>query len=129
MRARRLARRYAAHHFGRAAARSVARYEACATSLAFLRHRGRSGRAGADFVVRERELLHELWRRREVARPSLAYAARVTAPAVPVPPPRPAYGPGYGYGYGYVPVQPSPRDGRPYPDPTAARPVYGPYRP
>ncbi|MEU7342202.1 MULTISPECIES: PrsW family intramembrane metalloprotease [unclassified Streptomyces] len=130
MRARRIARQYAAHHFGRAAARSVARYEACATSLAFLRHRGRRGRAGADFVVRERELLQELWRRREVARPSLAYAARATAPAVP--PPWPPYGHGQGgYGYGYVPAQPSARDGRSYPgpDPAAPRPAYDPYRP
>ncbi|MEV7345518.1 PrsW family intramembrane metalloprotease [Streptomyces sp. NPDC093544] len=94
MQARRIARKYAARHLGKPAARSVAEYEAYATSLAFLRHRGRDGRAGADFVVRERELLHELWRRRDVARPALAYAARATAPVpvVPVPPPWPAYG-------------------------------------
>ncbi|MGX1914319.1 PrsW family intramembrane metalloprotease [Streptomyces phaeochromogenes] len=84
MKARRLAREYATHHGGRAAGRAVAEYEAYATSLAFLRHRGRKGRAGADFVVRERELLHELWTRREPARPALLYAARATAPA-PVP--------------------------------------------
>ncbi|MCZ4514545.1 PrsW family intramembrane metalloprotease [Streptomyces sp. ActVer] len=81
MKARRLAREYATHHGGRAAGRAVAEYEAYATSLAFLRHRGRKGRAGADFVVRERELLHELWTRREPARPALLYAARATAPA------------------------------------------------
>jgi len=95
MRARRIAREYAARHQGRPAARSVAEYEAYATSLAFLRHRGREGRAGADFVVRERELLDELWRRRDIARPALAYAARATAPVipvVPVPPPWPAFG-------------------------------------
>jgi protease PrsW len=87
MRARRMARDYARHHFGgRPAARTVARYEAYATSLAFLRHRGRQGRARADFVVRERELLTELWRRRELARPALEYAARTLAPA------RPPYG-------------------------------------
>lgn len=105
MRARRLAREYAKRHLGRPAARAVAEYEAYATSLAFLRHRGRGGRAGADFVVRERELLNELWRRREVARPALDHAARMTAPAAP----GPVYGygaaPGYGYGgpqgYGY----------------------------
>ena len=94
MKARRMAREYAGHHLGRPAARSVARYEACATSLAFLRHRAARGRAGADFVVRERELLHELWQRREVARPALEYAARRTAPpvAVVVPPWPPVYG-------------------------------------
>ncbi|MFF3713200.1 PrsW family intramembrane metalloprotease [Streptomyces phaeochromogenes] len=81
MKARRLAREYATHHGGRAAGRAVAEYEAYATSLAFLRHRGRKGRADADFVVRERELLHELWARREPARPALLYAARATAPA------------------------------------------------
>lgn len=124
MRARRLAREYAARHpGGRPAARSVAEYEAYATSLAFLRHRARDGRAGTDFLVRERKLLHELWLRREVARPALAYAARATAPVpvVPVPPPWPAYG--------YAPTH-----GQPYPGPygTAAPyptyPTYNPYR-
>ncbi|MFC9844459.1 PrsW family intramembrane metalloprotease [Streptomyces sp. NPDC060223] len=93
MQARRIARKYAARHLGKPAARSVAEYEAYATSLAFLRHRARDGRAGADFVARERELLHELWRRREAARPALAYAARAAAqlPVVP-PPPWPTYG-------------------------------------
>lgn len=101
MRARRTARDYARHHGGRPAARAVAQYEAYATSLAFLRHRGRKGKAGADFVLRERELLDELWQRREAARPALEYAARVTPQvrpmyAAPVPAPT-AYGPGYGY--------------------------------
>ena len=91
MKARRLAREYATHHGGRAAGRAVAEYEAYATSLAFLRHRGRKGRAGADFVVRERELLHELWTRREPARPALLYAARATAPT-PVAPQWQGYG-------------------------------------
>ncbi|MGW0822455.1 PrsW family intramembrane metalloprotease [Streptomyces sp. NPDC002845] len=133
MRARRLAREYARHHFGRAAARSVADYEAYATSLAFLRHRGRQGRAGVDFVVRERELLFELWRRRELARPALAHAARCTAPTpvpVPIPPPVqwPGHGQGhgqengygYGYGQGYAPTAP-------YPAYTAYNP-HNPYR-
>ncbi|MEV1080846.1 PrsW family intramembrane metalloprotease [Streptomyces sp. NPDC050211] len=101
MRARRLAREYARRHFGRPAGRAVAQYEAYATSLAFLRHRGRRGRAGADFVVRERELLHELWQRRGVAGPALEHAARVAAPPLPVyggygnavPYPYPAYNP------------------------------------
>ncbi|WP_333778087.1 PrsW family intramembrane metalloprotease [Streptomyces sp. IBSBF 3136] len=76
MRARRAARDHARQHLGgRPAARAVAEYEAYATSLAFLRHRGRLGRAGAGFVDRERELLAELWRRRAVARPALEYAA------------------------------------------------------
>ncbi|MFJ9907842.1 PrsW family intramembrane metalloprotease [Streptomyces sp. NPDC101152] len=93
MRARRMARDHAAHHFGRPAARAVTRYEAYATSLAFLRHRARRGRAGADFAVRERELLAELWRLRDVARPALDHAARATAPPVPeTAPPWPRYG-------------------------------------
>ncbi|MBT3166282.1 PrsW family intramembrane metalloprotease [Streptomyces sp. Vc74B-19] len=83
MRARRLARRYAREHGGKPAARAVARYEAYATSLAFLRHRGRTGKAGADFVTRERQLLLELWHRRGAARPALDHAARLTAPRVP----------------------------------------------
>lgn len=45
MRDRRVARQYARRHGGRTAARAVAQYEAYATSLAFLRHRGRRGRA------------------------------------------------------------------------------------
>ncbi|MFD9465607.1 PrsW family intramembrane metalloprotease [Streptomyces sp. NPDC060027] len=121
MRARRLAREYAGHHFGKAAARSVAEYEAFATSLAFLRHRGRLGRAGADFVVRERELLDELWRRRGIARPALAYAARATTP-MPAPPPWPAHG--YTNGYGYAAPQPQPQ---PY-APPVPYPAYNPYR-
>ncbi|MBL1107765.1 PrsW family intramembrane metalloprotease [Streptomyces sp. 5-8] len=111
MRARRMARDYARHHHGRPAAREVARYEGYATSLAFLRQRGRKGKAGAGFVVRERELLDELWRRREVARPALEYAARA---AVPV---RPVYtGP---VPIGYWPAQGSP---------VVAYPEYNPYR-
>ena len=111
MRARRIARQYARRHAGRTAAREVARYEAYATSLAFLRHRARRGSPGADFAVRERELLGELWRRREVARPALDHAARITAPPVPVtPPPWPVYGV-YGYGYQAAPY-----------------PAYNPYR-
>lgn len=94
MKGRRVAREYAGLQFGRDAARAVAEYEAYATSLAFLRHRGRRGRANPDFVVRERELLFELWRRREIARPSLAYAAQATAPM-------PVYGNGHSHGYGY----------------------------
>ncbi|MFC9547072.1 PrsW family intramembrane metalloprotease [Streptomyces sp. NPDC056956] len=107
MRARRLARQYARRHGGRAAAREVARYEAFATSLAFLRHRGGAGRAPADFVAREGALLEELWRRREWARPALEHAARITAPVfrVTAPPPgthghAPPVGHGYGFGYG-----------------------------
>ncbi|PBC63020.1 hypothetical protein BKI49_17450 [Streptomyces sp. Tue6028] len=131
MRARRLAREYAGHHGGKAAARSVAEYEAYATSLAFLRHRGRRGRAGADFVVRERELLDELWRRREIARPALAYAARVVAPRIPAPP-WPAHTGGYGYGYAWAYGQPADQPqgqphGNPY-GPVAPYPAYNPYR-
>lgn len=83
MRDRRVARQYARHHGGRPAARAVAQYEAYATSLAFLRRRGRRGRAGEDYVAREGELLNELWLRRAWARPALQYA--VTARTRPVP--------------------------------------------
>lgn len=127
MRARRMAREYARRQFGgRPAARAVSQYEAYATSLAFLRRRGRLGRANPDFVVRERELLHELWRRRDVARPALDHAARMTAPPVPVTaPPWPVYGV---YGYPPHPVQ----QAHPHPvqpaQPTVPYPAYNPYR-
>lgn len=84
MRGRAVARDYAAHYLGKSGAKVLEEYGTCATTLAVLRLRGRLGRASADFVVRERELLEELWGRREVARPALEYAARVTAPVVPV---------------------------------------------
>ncbi|MFF9200604.1 PrsW family glutamic-type intramembrane protease [Streptomyces sp. NPDC014986] len=121
MRARRIARRYARRYGGRAAARSMARYEAYATSLAFLRHRGRLGRAGTDFVTRERELLLELWHRRGAARPALDHAARVTAPRVPVAAaPWPVPG-----AYGH-PMQGHPAHGRsPHGHPTHDRPTHG----
>ncbi|MEB8341294.1 PrsW family intramembrane metalloprotease [Streptomyces endophyticus] len=80
LKARRLARDFATHYGGRAAAKAVAEYEDCATSLALLRHRGRRGRAGADFAVRERELLEALWARRDYARPALAYGSQIAAP-------------------------------------------------
>ena len=96
MRARRLAREHARPSPGQARGargrastrRTPPRWRSCATG-------GASGRAGADFVVREQELLHELWQRREVARPALDYAARAVAPApAPVPPVTwPPYGP------------------------------------
>jgi RsiW-degrading membrane proteinase PrsW (M82 family) len=105
MRARRVAKDFARHHAGRPAARAVAQYEAHATALALLRRRAGRGRAGADFPVRERELLQELWQHREPARPALEYAARVCAPA-------PAYWAPYAP-YGCPPV--------PYP-------AYNPYR-
>ncbi|MFJ3826296.1 PrsW family intramembrane metalloprotease [Streptomyces nodosus] len=139
MRARRLAREYAGHHLGKAAARSVARYEAYATSLAFLRHRGRRGRADADFAVRERELLAELWARQAVARPALAYAARAVSPMVPVwplPPGPPMYGHApYGAAHPAHPVYWSPPYGSYGPPhgpashgPGAPYPPYNPYR-
>ncbi|MDJ0463534.1 PrsW family intramembrane metalloprotease [Streptomyces sp. H27-C3] len=88
MRARSVARDAAARvHGGRAAARTVAEYEAFATSLAFLRHRARRGMVGADFAARELELLHHLWQRKGVAGPALEYAARATG-RVWTPPPR-----------------------------------------
>ncbi|HET9379722.1 MAG TPA: PrsW family glutamic-type intramembrane protease [Streptomyces sp.] len=124
MRARRIARAYARTYAGKETAREVARYEAYATSLAFLRHRGRQGRAGADFVTRERKLLDELWARRDAARPALEYAARVTAPPVPVYLPPAPYAP-----YG----SPVPPHAAPWPtaygspNPYAA-PPHNPYR-
>ncbi|MEV0255174.1 PrsW family intramembrane metalloprotease [Streptomyces sp. NPDC050732] len=120
MRARSLARDYASYTWGKAAARTVTEYQTYATSLAFLRHRGRLGRAGADFVVRERELLEKLWERREPARPALAYAAGATAP---VRPPMP-YAP---YGPGPSPYGPPPY-GQPQPHPAYGYPAYNPYR-
>jgi RsiW-degrading membrane proteinase PrsW (M82 family) len=112
LRARRVAREYAAHALGgKAAARAVAEYTAFATELAFLRNRGRRGRAGDDFVAREKRMLNELWRRRGIAGPALAYAVHAL-PAKPWQAPAPwfpfgygypgpayAYGPGAGYGY------------------------------
>ncbi|KPI15942.1 Protease PrsW [Actinobacteria bacterium OK074] len=119
MKARRQARDYATHHFGKAAAREVAAYEAHATALAFLRHRGRQGRAGADFVVRERELLERLWGRREIARVALASAG-----PRPVQPWGHAYGYGYGYGHGYAyPQGYAPQSS--YGQPSHGQPVYG----
>ncbi len=142
MRARRLAREYAGRHLGKPAAREVARYEAYATSLAFLRHRGGRGRAGADFLPRERELLNELWRRKDIARPALDHAARLAAPPVRViGPPWPVYGV-YGYGAGPGPYaapahgqipgpgpgqMPGPGQGQPHAPgfPHPAGPAYG----
>ncbi|URM90792.1 PrsW family intramembrane metalloprotease [Streptomyces sp. MRC013] len=88
MRARSLARSYAARAFGPAAARSVGEYEAFATSLAFLRHRARRGSADRDFTAREQELLHHMWQRKEVAAPALTFAARATGRAWTPPPHR-----------------------------------------
>ncbi len=87
----------AARERGRAAARTVAEYEAFATSLAFLRRQVRRGTADPDFAARELELLHHLWQRRDVAGPALAYAAQVTQRvrarrAAPPPGPYPWYG-------------------------------------
>ncbi|WP_053666162.1 PrsW family intramembrane metalloprotease [Streptomyces sp. NRRL F-7442] len=133
MRARRIARQYARRHAGKEGARAVARYEACATSVAFLRQRGRRGRAGAGFTVRERELLDALWHLRGVARPALEHAARATAPPAPRPVPPWAYGHGYGYGpvtYGpYFQPPHGPYAPR-HPQATyAPHPRYAPYAP
>jgi RsiW-degrading membrane proteinase PrsW (M82 family) len=86
MRARTMARDFAGRTYGSKAARSVGEYETFATSLAFLRHRAHRGAAGPDFAAREQELLHHLWRRRDIAGPALTYAARATG-RVQVPPP------------------------------------------
>ncbi|MFE6102846.1 PrsW family intramembrane metalloprotease [Streptomyces laurentii] len=78
MRARSMARAFAARGHGKPAARAVGEYEAFATTLAFLRHRVRRGQAVPDFAAREQELLHHLWQRRPLASPALTYAARAT---------------------------------------------------
>ncbi|MCX4824121.1 PrsW family intramembrane metalloprotease [Streptomyces sp. NBC_01142] len=90
MRARTMARDFARHRYGPAAAHTVSEYERFATSLAFLRHRARRGAAGPDFMAREQELLHHLWQRKEAAGPALTYAARATG-RVRVPPPHRDY--------------------------------------
>ncbi|MDF3302310.1 PrsW family intramembrane metalloprotease [Streptomyces tropicalis] len=158
MRARRLARDQARRQAGKAAGRAVAQYEAYATSLAFLRHRARRGRAGADFAARERELLGQMWLRREVAQPALDHAARMTARPVAVTvPPWPPYGSpgrptgwlhgphgqqaGWAYGTpgpptGWAPAAPAQPHGRGYGFPTppgphgpaTAHPAHNPYR-
>ncbi|QER89660.1 PrsW family intramembrane metalloprotease [Streptomyces tendae] len=139
MRARRLARRYAREHGGKPAARAVAQYEAYATSLAFLRHRGRTGKAGADFVTRERQLLLELWHRRVAARPALDHAVRLTAPRVPYgaawagqAPPGPYGRPSYGQpaphghpSYGQAPHTPFPYGQSSYGQPAHGQPPHG----
>ncbi|WP_432058063.1 PrsW family intramembrane metalloprotease [Streptomyces sp. bgisy022] len=125
MRARRLARQYARRHGGRAAAREVARYAAEATALASLRHRGASGRAPADFAVRESELLGAVWRRREWARPALEHAARITAPPLRVTAPPPGALHGYGYGYGYGPAAGYGPDHGGHPGPGGPGPHHG----
>ncbi|MER7625012.1 PrsW family intramembrane metalloprotease [Streptomyces sp. NPDC126503] len=78
LRARQMARAYAARAYGPGAARAVGEYESFATTLAFLRDRARRGVAGPDFAAREQELLHHLWQRRPLASPALTYAARAT---------------------------------------------------
>lgn len=113
MRARGVARDLARHWQrdrarGRAAARAVAEYESFATSLAGLRRRARHGAVGPDFGARERELLHHLWQRREIAAPALAHAARLTSrPGAHRGLPPTPYGNGYGYGYGNAPWSPA----------------------
>ncbi|MGY5069364.1 PrsW family intramembrane metalloprotease [Streptomyces griseus] len=123
MRARGMARDLARHWQqdrtrGRAAARAVAEYESFATSLAGLRRRARHGAVGPNFGARERELLHHLWQRRDIAAPALTHAARLTSHRPPThhyrhrPPP---YGNGHGYGYGYgAPVPQQPYSGPPH---------------
>ncbi|MGW0712978.1 PrsW family intramembrane metalloprotease [Streptomyces sp. NPDC002643] len=126
MKARRAAREYAGRHFGKAGVRVVAEYEAAATALAFLRYRGRRGKGGGDFVLRERELLFELWRRRGVARAAMAHAG-VGAGVVS------GYGGAgwgqggwYAYGDGYGGFEY--RSAYTRPVPYGVTPVYNPYR-
>ncbi|WP_431948392.1 PrsW family glutamic-type intramembrane protease [Actinacidiphila sp. bgisy167] len=83
MRGRGLARSAARAAQGKAAARAVREYVSFATSLAFLRARANRGAAGADFQVREQELLHHLWERKAVAQPALVHAAHAIRPVFP----------------------------------------------
>ncbi|TVL92577.1 PrsW family intramembrane metalloprotease [Streptomyces sp. SAJ15] len=89
MRARGIARDLARRSRGPAAARTVGEYIAYATSLALLRQRAHRGLADPDFSARERELLQQLWQRREVAQPALAHAALSVRPPRPPRPPMP----------------------------------------
>ncbi|MBT3082058.1 PrsW family glutamic-type intramembrane protease [Streptomyces sp. COG20] len=145
MRTRGMARDLARHWHGRqdrsrgrAAARAVAEYESFATTLAGLRRRARHGAVGPDFAARERELLHHLWQRRDIAAPALTHAARMTGGAprtYPYRQPMP-YGPGYGtgqpygngqsygYGYGHAPAQ---HQGHGYGTPHGHAPNPGPH--
>lgn len=94
MRARGIARDTARRQGGAPAARVVAEYISFATSLAFLRQRAERGLGLGDFGVREQELLHHLWQRRDVAQPALAVAAGVGVPAATGPVPPGVYGAG-----------------------------------
>ena len=128
LRARRVARRYASRTLGgRPAARTVAEYAAFATSLAFLRHRWRRGRAGHDFPAQEERLLRELWRRRHLACPALAHATRTLPPAA-WPPGTYGWGPYwwelYGYGFPAGGATGGPLPGAPAPFPGGG---HGPY--
>lgn len=138
MRARGMARDLARHWQpdrtrGRAAARAVAEYESFATSLAGLRRRARHGAVGPDFGARERELLHHLWQRREVAAPALVHAALLTArPGAhhgrPLPTPygtANGYANGYAYGTGHGPGH-TPGNGQTHGHTPVSGPGYGP---
>ncbi|MFF5337892.1 PrsW family glutamic-type intramembrane protease [Streptomyces sp. NPDC013181] len=105
---------------GRAAAHAVAEYEAFATSLGFLRRQARRGTVPPDFAARERELLHHLWQRREIAGPALAYAARATHRRPPgTPPPWPHHAHGAPQPYGSPIPHPYASAPSPYPYGTA----------
>lgn len=121
---------------GRAAARTVAEYEAFATTLGLLRRQARRGTADPDFAARELELLHHLWQRREIAGPALAYAARAThrrPPGTPPPWPHHAHGTPRPYGspvpHPYTSV-PNPYTSvpNPYASPPAPYSAANPYR-
>ncbi|MYU21215.1 PrsW family intramembrane metalloprotease [Streptomyces sp. SID8352] len=135
VRGRRAARQYARRHGGRAAERAVAEYGTYTSALAYLRRKGRLGRAGADYQARERLLLDALWERREAARPALDHAARATSPRppYPVPPwphPHAAHWP-QGH-HPYVPYVPHPAHapyGHPAPAGYAHSAPYTPYTP
>ncbi|WEH34321.1 PrsW family intramembrane metalloprotease [Streptomyces sp. AM 4-1-1] len=114
-----------ARALGKSAARAVAEYESFATSLAFLRRRARHDVAGPDFAARERELLHHLWQRREVAAPALTHAARTMGRFRP--PPTPAAPPHQPYAGPHVPYgsyHPGPHPYGPY----GPQGPYNPYR-
>ena len=137
MAARKLARDLARRAGGASAARTVREYQGFATALAFLRARAARGAIDPDFSVREQELLHHLWQRKDLAQPLLSQAAYTLRYAMPRqwgPPPaapglygQPPYGSQSGYGppaqqsYGPPPGSYGPPGQQPPPGP------YGPH--
>ena len=74
---RRQALRWVGGRYGERGARALRDFQLAATELAFLRDRAERGRAGADFVQRERSLLADVARARAaVAAPTAGFTSR-----------------------------------------------------